>query len=256
MDKDEAIEVLDRALQKIPLLRNGPPGSAGHIAFVQSTGLDVARIFGPDSIVSKNFGAVDYWSTGSILVFPSTFERDTTRARQNAFLRGLDMAEGILQSAREQLGQHGVDRLLRAGRVYSDGPRIFVSHGGETVALSKLERFLRACGAHPVVVSHEPSEGLSLDDLVDKRMEDADCVIILATNDDEVVAGGFQPRANVIHEIGLAQKIHTDRIIYLKEVDCRFPSNIAPKVWENFVPDNMEAAFEKVLKELRVFGLL
>ena len=37
---------------------------------------------------------------------------------------------------------------------------------------------------------------------------------------------------------------------------CQFPSNVNPKVWENFRQDNMEAAFEKIIKKLRAFELL
>lgn len=36
----------------------------------------------------------------------------------------------------------------------------------------------------------------------------------------------------------------------------QFPSNVAPMIWEDFTQDNMEAAFEKIGKELRAFGLL
>lgn len=255
MDKSQAIAILENAIRKISALRDDRPDSAGHIAFVQSTGLDLARIFGSESVVSKNFAGIDYWSTGSILTRASTYERDKTRARRQSFLRGLDMAEGILASAREQLERHGVDRLLQASRVRSEGARVFVSHGHDTRALTKLERFLRALGTHPVIVVREPSEGLSVDDLVEKRMAESDCVVILATGDD-VVESRRQPRLNVIHEIGLAQEKLSDRIIYLKEAGCDFPSNVAGKVWESFTQENMEAAFEKVSKELRAFGLL
>jgi hypothetical protein len=42
----------------------------------------------------------------------------------------------------------------------------------------------------------------------------------------------------------------------LKEEGCKFPSNITPKVWENFTQDNMENAFIKVAKELKAFGII
>ncbi len=60
----------------------------------------------------------------------------------------------------------------------------------------------------------------------------------------------------MVPEIGLAQEKHPRRVVYLKEVGCDFPSNVAPKVWESFTQDNMERAVEKVSKELRAFGLL
>jgi hypothetical protein len=60
----------------------------------------------------------------------------------------------------------------------------------------------------------------------------------------------------VLHEIGLAQEKLGNRIIYLKEDGCIFPSNVSPKIWENFSQTNMEQAFIKVAKELRAFGVI
>jgi hypothetical protein len=48
----------------------------------------------------------------------------------------------------------------------------------------------------------------------------------------------------------------TRRIIYLKEEGCKFPSNVSPKIWENFSQANMEWALIKVAKELRAFGIV
>ena len=86
-------------------------------------------------------------------------------------------------------------------------------------------------------------------------MRDCDCAIILATADEQV-EDRHQPRPNVLHEIGLAQEILENRLIYLKEDSCEFPSNVRPKVWEHFTQENLEAAFEKIAKELKAFNLL
>jgi predicted nucleotide-binding protein len=225
------------------------------VAFIQSTGLELARIFGPESPISRNFNRISYTAIGSILTSHFDIEDDLVRAQHDAFLGGLAVAEGVLGSARSQLQRHGVDRLLSASRVRSEGAKVFISHGRETQALTKLERFLRALGTNPIIVIREPSEGLSVDDLVEKRLAESDCVVILATADD-TVKGRKQPRLNVIHEIGLAQEKRPRRVVYLKEVGCQFPSNVAPRVWEDFTQDNMERAFEKVPKELRAFGLV
>lgn len=255
MNKTEAIRIIDEALDGIPALRQGRPRTPDHIEFVQSTGLELGRIFGPESPITRNFNRIKYSSIEPTVTNYVDHDRDLARARRKAFLSGLDVAEGVLRSARAQLERHGVDRLLRASRVRAEGARVFISHGGETAALAKLERFLKALGLNPVVVIREPSEGMSLDDLVDKRLTESDCVVILATGDD-AVDGRKQPRLNVVHEIGLAQEKHPQHVVYLKEVGCEFPSNVASKVWENFTQDNMEKAFEKVSKELRAFGLL
>jgi hypothetical protein len=60
----------------------------------------------------------------------------------------------------------------------------------------------------------------------------------------------------VIHEIGLAQEKFENRIIYLKEKGCVWPSNISPKVWEDFTQDNMGDAFIKIAKELRAMKII
>lgn len=133
--------------------------------------------------------------------------------------------------------------------------KIFISHGGETLALAKTGGFVQALGFETVVAKREASTGRALDDLVEQKMSECACVIILATADDKV-KDYFQPRPNVIHEIGLAQEKLKDRVIYLKEKGCELPSNIRPKVWEDFSQDNMESAFEKIGKELHAFGFI
>ncbi len=80
-------------------------------------------------------------------------------------------------------------------------------------------------------------------------------VIILATGDDEF-KGKLHPRQNVIHEIGLAQKSHPGKIIYLLEEGAEFPSNINPRVWEHFRQRNMISAFLCIIRELRALGIL
>lgn len=132
---------------------------------------------------------------------------------------------------------------------------VFIIHGKDSIALHKLERFLRSLGIKPVIAECEASYGRALDNLVQESMASCCCVIALATKDDQV-EGRYQPRQNVPHEIGRAQEKFKNRIIYLKEEGCDFPSNISPMVWENFTQDNMEKAFDKVVRELRAFDVV
>jgi len=134
-----------------------------------------------------------------------------------------------------------------------ESPKAFIAHGPRGRALEKTERFLRALGVEPLVVEEQPTKARALDDKVDGYLKGAHCVIILATGDDEI-KGKVQPRQNVIHETGLAQKTHPERIIYLLEEGAEFPSNIAPKVHQRFRQENMEEAFMTIARELREFG--
>lgn len=132
--------------------------------------------------------------------------------------------------------------------------RVFISHGPVSVVLTKVERFIRGVGLEPILVKDQPSLGKAVDDLLVECMGACDTVIILATKDEQV-EGRYQPRPNVLHEMGLAQG-QGKHMIYLKEEGCEFPSNVSPKVWENFTQDNMEEAYLKLVKELKGFGVL
>lgn len=255
MDTKEALSIIQQAIEKIPILRESRLFSPEHTEFIQTTGLELARIFGPDSVIAKNFSQLRYQSTGTYLTTYSDYEKDIARRDYEAYLQGIYQAEGILLSAQNLLNRHGVDKMLAESRIKMGGGRVFISHGKQTPALDKVERFIRALGLEPIIVMREASEGLAVDDLVEKRMVESDCALILATADEEI-DNRKQPRPNVIHEIGLAQEKFGKKVIYLKEEKCEFPSNVRPKVWENFTQENMEAAFEKISKELHAFGLI
>lgn len=255
MDRQKAIAVIEAGLAKLPELRVGRPGSPEHTAFVQTTGMQLARVFGADSPITKNFSSITYRGRGQIVGHLMTLERDLARHAMDGYQAGLSSAEGILRSALELLSDDDVEHILRASRIREQGARVFISHGSARDVLERVERYVKSLGLEPVVVVHGPSEGLAVDALVSKRMAECDCAIVLATADDKL-DDRFQPRPNVLHEIGLAQERFEGRVIYLKENGCTFPSNVAPKVWETFSRDNLEAAFQKIAKELRAFDLL
>lgn len=252
---DEAIDILRNELSKIHSLRSSYAFSPEHVEFIQSADLEISKMFGPDSLIGENFTEIVYQNREGFVASAYNIEQKKAELNHKAYLAGLDMAEGILKSAISQFQRHGADRILTESRIKRGEGRVFISHGKKTQALIKVERFIRALGLEPVIVILGASEGLAVDDLVEKRMSESDCALILATSDDEIEERR-QPRPNVIHEIGMAQEKFKGKVIYLKENDCEFPSNVRHKVWENFTQDNMENAFEKISKELRAFGLI
>lgn len=147
-------------------------------------------------------------------------------------------------------------RLIEKPQEFSsESPKAFISHGKESVALRKLKEFLETLDIEPLIVKKQASLDKDLPDKVNLYLSQADFVIILATGDDQF-EGKRHPRQNVIHEIGLAQKTHPGRIIYLLEEGAEFPSNIRPKVWESFKQRNMMDAFLGIVRELRAYGIL
>lgn len=231
---------------------------------------NIDRLEGQQILLSKLFYQIDEYLTrfskGRLMhhpatgikwdVYRSSIGNDVSQIKGPSLRNALLELEGIISILEEK----NPEEEIVTSYISLQEKRIFISHGNETQALIKLERFLRGLGITPVIVKHEPSLGKSLDDLVEQQMASCIGVIILATKDDKLKNSRgeeyYQPRPNVIHEIGLAQEKFKDTVVYLKEKGCIFPSNISPKVWENFSQDNMENAFLKVVKELRAFGMI
>lgn len=137
----------------------------------------------------------------------------------------------------------------------SQRPKAFISHGKGEGALRKLERFLIELGVQPIIVKDQPNLDRTVDKKVEDCLDEADFVIILATGDDKV-GNKSQPRQNIIHEIGLAQKTHSGKIIYLLEEGTELPSNIRPKVYETFARQSMDRAFTTIIREIKKLGFL
>jgi len=254
---EQAIAVLKKHLNGVSALRGCQPYSPEHVRWLQNVGIDLARLFTIASGIYHNWIDIKWQFTGTFIASMFDKEEVERSKKLEAYQQGLNMAEGIIQSAIDQLEQVGIQGIEdEQGYVTpSMNKRIFISHGKPTPALDRVERFIRALGFVPVIVAREPSLGKSVDDLVEEQMTGCLCAIVLATNDDKV-ENYFQPRPNVIHEIGLAQEKFGNRVIYLKEKGCKFPSNVQPKVWEDFTQESLESVFEKIVKELRGFKLL
>jgi len=212
------------------------------------------------------------WHDGVNVVLEDTFGKDSDEYKElnllpRIYISGVGREEEKQKDYLEDLKRYAIGIKIILKRYEIRGvetrpstrmeptPKAFISHGRESMTLSKVEGFLRALGVEPIVVKEQPSVDKTLPDKVDYYLNQADFVVILATGDD-VIENRRQPRQNVIHEVGLAQKTHAGKIIYLLEEGAEFPSNIRPKVWEPFSQDNMENVFVYIVRELRAFRVL
>lgn len=252
----EVVEALEALLEEIASLRQLSRGCREHMRWMQNALFILSRYLsklGP----YDNFQSLTWAIPDGTPIRGWDVEGERERLGHEAYQRDLGRAEGILESAIDQLRTVGLAKLREELGVQrpTGAVKVFISHGKESPALDRVERYVRALGLDPVIVRRTPSEGMAVDDLVEKRLGECRCAIILATKDDEF-DGKWHPRQNVIHEIGLAQEKLDNKVIYLKEEGADFPSNVSPKVWENFTQDDLAPAFEKIAKELRAFGLI
>lgn len=248
MKGSEAIEILKQELLKIPRLRQLAPDN-------QEFTLWREKVI---NVINAGLAADD--RTRFSLAVPIRLDwswlqtnRLAQADAQAKYIEDLNSCETALKSIIQKYEILGLETAQST--VAEPIVKAFISHGKESVALSKVKEFLSALGIEPVSVRKQPSLDKTLDDKVDYYLNQADFVVILATGDD-VVDGKRQPRQNVSHEIGLAQKTHAGKIIYLLEEEAEFSSNIGPKVWEPFNQNNMENVFVYIVGELRAFGVL
>lgn len=174
-------------------------------------------------------------------------------------LRAINMTLKIVNKAigklEKERGSWGVEKNKVKHIEEPKKPKAFISHGKGEGALLKLESFLIELGVQPIIVKNQPNLDRTIDKKVEDCLNEADFVVILATGDDKV-GSKFQPRPNVIHEIGLAQQTHRGKIIYLLEEGTEFPSNIRPKVYEPFARQSMDRAFTAIVREIKKLGFL
>jgi predicted nucleotide-binding protein len=209
----------------------------------------ITEITGKEKL--EKWGRVyDIWSTGLTANPSAPVNFDAL----NACIDVTNEAIGKLE-AEGNSWQALPNKIENKNKLTDANVKAFISHGKDSLALSKIEKFLRDLGVEPLIVKDRPSLGKTVSEKVDYYLNQADCAIILATADDNI-DGKLCPRQNITHEIGLAQKTLEGKIIYLLEQGTEFPSNISPRVWESFTQDNLENVFSRIIKELKAFGLM
>jgi len=256
MDKNKAIKLLKQALSEIPHLRELHYDDQEFTLWHDKVREIIKAALDSDDLGRFSVGS---WKIRGI--FPDD-------AYQREYLdEHLPKYETALKSIIQKYEILGIEEKPSTIEVAPElilsevPPKAFISHGKESAALRKLKEFLETLGIEPLIVKKLASIDKDLPDKVNLYLGQADFVIILATGDDTIKDKTIgkevkQPRQNVIHEIGLAQKTHPGRIIYLLEEGTEFPSNIRPRVWESFKQRNMMDAFLGIVRELRAYGML
>lgn len=201
--------------------------------------------------ISGKESSYDIWNTGLKFDFDWLASQALDYCKDATDMAIGKLTDDINKGIRDEQG----NSIEKMPTIPTEPPKAFISHGKESAALRKLREFIETLGIEPLIVGKRASLDKNLPDKVNTYLNQADFVIILATADDKV-EDKLQPRQNVIHEIGLAQKTHPGKIIYLLEERAEFPSNIRPKVWESFKQRNMLNALLGIVRELRAYGML
>ena len=246
MDRNNTIELLKQALSEVPRLRTLDHHNRDFTLWLNRVRDILEVAFGKNSTEYARFSKA-----------VTTFWGRSDTEKQEAYDSYLNDYETVLESIIRKYETLGIEEKPAAS---TEPPKVFISHGKGGGALLKLESFLNGLGVQPIIVKNQPNLDRTINEKVEGYLNEADFVIIFATGDDKVADAKKgeikQPRQNVIHEIGLAQKTQPGKIIYLLEEGAKFPSNITPKVYQSFVRQSMDGAFTSIVREMRKLGIL
>jgi predicted nucleotide-binding protein len=246
MNKAEAIDILRDSLKEIPKLEKLPHNNREYKLWKSKV----------EEITKNVLGKEDLVTFGNCNLQIPVFDGFTTDAvRQDWYRRRLNEQGVNIEKIIQKYELLGVETKPTVSE--AQHPKAFIAHGGKSEALDKLKEFLVSLGVKPLVVEEQASENRSVGNNVDSYARQADCAIILATKGDiDGLTGSFIPRGNVLIEIGKAQELFKDSIIYLLQAGTKFPTDISEKVWGRFTSSCMDEAFIKVARELAAFGIL
>lgn len=150
MTTDEAISTLRDIIADIPTVEQAGRYSRAHLRWLQNTKFELARIFGPRSSVSGNFAQLTWSVRPGPLPLDANWDARGVIDRENekAFKSDLERAQGILESAIDQLQRVGLEQVRRESGYFvaAGATKVFISHGHAEDVLRRVEDFVRARG--------------------------------------------------------------------------------------------------------------
>lgn len=169
------------------------------------------------------------------------------------FITGLKVAKELLESM-----LFTIIAWWPSEQVTTQQAIVFITHGGKRSErpLNKIDQFLIAIGASPIIIEKLPNVGKGVDEKVNLYMQICNCAIAMLTAEDITNKGELRVRENIHHEIGMLQTLPqiNGKIIYLKENTVKLPTNYNSKGWHEFALDHLDNAFIDIAKELNAFG--
>ena len=153
----------------------------------------------------------------------------------------------------------------------SDGRSVFLVHGRDVAIADSFRAFLRALDLH--IIEWEEAVRLAgnpnpyIGDTIEAGLDEADCVVVLATPDDIVrlspelgeseedpeLIEARQPRQNVIFEAGMAMAVAPTKTLIVAAPRTKILSDIAGRHLARL--DNSSQARKRIVGRLKNIGL-
>lgn len=160
-------------------------------------------------------------------------------------------------------GQSAMRRTLQGLGILKarTGPRAFIVHGHDEVALLQLKNYIqnRLGWPEPIVLREQPNSGRTIIEKFEDYSQQIDCVFVLLTPDDAVVSAAAKDprrsRQNVIFELGFFYSQFgrlSGRVIALHKGPNELPSDIQGVSWIG-IDKGVDAAGEEIRREAEQF---
>lgn len=137
---------------------------------------------------------------------------------------------------------------------------IFIGHGKNRKPLAQLRGILDQFKIPYKVAVEEANLGRPISEKVRDTMQECNCAILVFTADEEYrdVDGNsvWRPSENVVHELGAAGFLYSNRIVILKEKSISFPTNFRDIGYIEFEKDELSAKAMDLIRELIGFGIV
>jgi len=179
----------------------------------------------------------------------------------NAKISGQYISKGVLSGNwSTDIGTEGVfTATLSQKKELPKDNSVFIVHGHDDGAVSKVARFLEKCKIDYTILSEQLSQGMTVIEKFEEYALKAGFAIILMTPDDigypkdEEDQKRFRPRQNVIFELGyFSATLGRNKTIVFTKGDVEFPSDLLGLV---YVPlDSGEGWKIALVRELLAAG--
>ncbi|MDA3926849.1 MAG: nucleotide-binding protein [Kiritimatiellae bacterium] len=257
--KDKAITKVQTQIDQIDALSKKRKGNPDFKKWIRDTQVAIEYIFGEESRHITDFNKIRYCL--------GAFTNHTPESRfQQAYVDGLNHAEGILKSMIEEIAEYWNDNEIDTDK-NSEGSQIddpvsnnkvFVVHGQDAGTKETVARFLSQIGLDPIILHEQASQGNTIIEKFE-QYADVSYAIALLTPDD---IGGpvaetenLTPRArqNVIFEFGyFIGKLGRNKVLGLLREGVEIPSDYSGVV---YIPIDSGGAWKLFLvKELKSSG--
>ena len=256
-DKSRAKNLLQRALDSMPVLQELSALSQAFIKWHRDTRVAIENIFGQNSSNAKDFNDIKYT--------PLDVRQGADRffLFRGAYTKGLGRVAGTLQSMIGEIEDYWSDDDQAQNpaptpqiQKQTNTSQVFIIHGRDIGTRDTIARFLESLDLEPVILQEQPDRSRTIIEKFEEYAQ-VNFAIALFTPDDFGGLEGDDPqsraRQNVVFEFGyFIGKYGRERVRALRKGNIEIPSDYSGVI--NIILDDSGGWKVHLVRELKSAG--